>query len=75
MTKKDLLLLQTRARILGLKIETHNPGDGIRCRFFNGGDESDFFGPSSGYVTYMTTDECNAFMEGWICRSHPRKKF
>lgn len=35
----------------GLKLETHNPGDGVRIRIFPSDDPSDFHGPNRGMTT------------------------
>jgi hypothetical protein len=35
------------AHLNGLKLAVHNPGDGIKVRFYLRDDPSDFFGPNN----------------------------
>lgn len=39
------------AATLGLKLETNDPGDGLRIRIFRIDDPSDFFGPNDPITT------------------------
>ncbi|MBM3853204.1 MAG: hypothetical protein FJ399_08600 [Verrucomicrobia bacterium] len=58
------------AERLGLKLATHNPGDGIRVRVFPADDPSDFFGPSNPLATLFygahKNRETIALVEAWL---------
>lgn len=63
--------LRAQAAWVGLKIETHNPGDGICIRIFWAGDDSDFHGPSNpmaslfGDTNKQTVEQARAWLHGW----------
>ena len=70
-TTNALIDLRAKAARAGLKIETHNPGDGIRIRIFRASDPSNFHGPSNpltslyGGTNKQTIEQASAWFDGW----------
>lgn len=65
-----LARINNRAVELGLKLETNDPGDGLRIRIFQFDDPSDFFGPNRPLTTIFhgahKNRETIALAEAWL---------
>lgn len=71
MNNLRMAALKDAAAKQGLKIEAHNPGDGVRLRLFKADDPSGFWGPSNPIWTFyapsrkQTIEQALAFIDGW----------